>query len=70
MIEPMAFEYDRSKRFAAPKIKFIYFFNYSIILLPIKGGRENSGICGPSIGTTLLMPCCVKAISIHIISGE
>jgi hypothetical protein len=66
----MTFEYDKSKRFAALKIKFIYFFNSSIILDPIMGGRENSGICGPLIGASLLVACCVKAISIHIISGK
>jgi hypothetical protein len=70
MIEPIAFGYDRIKRFATLKLKFIYFFKSSIILDPIMVGRENSGICGPSIGLTLLMSCCVKAISIHIISGK
>jgi hypothetical protein len=70
MIEPMAFEYDRIKRFATLKLKFIYFFKSSIILDPITAGHENSGICGTSIGPTLLVSCCVKAISIHVISGK
>jgi hypothetical protein len=64
----MAFEYDRLKRFATMKREFVYFFNSSIILDPIIGCRTNSGICG-SIGPTLLMPFCVKAISIHAIAG-
>jgi hypothetical protein len=66
----MTFEYDRIKRFAALKLKFIYFFNSSIILDPIMVVRENYDICGPSIGPTLLMSCCVKEISIHVISGK
>ena len=66
----MAFKYDRIKRFAAMKREFVYFFNSSIIIEPIKGGRENSGICGSSIGPTLLVSCCVKAISIHVIIGK
>ena len=66
----MAFKYDRIKRFAAMKREFVYFFNSSIIIEPIKGGRENSGICGSSIGPTLLVSCCVKTISIHVITGK
>lgn len=66
----MAFEYDRIKRFATMKREFVYFFNSSIILDPIKARRKNSGICGSSIGPTLLMSCCVKAISIHVITGK
>ena len=66
----MAFKYDRIKRFAAMKREFVYFFNSSIIIEPIKGGRENSGICGSSIGPTLLMSCYVKAISIHVITSK
>jgi hypothetical protein len=66
----MAFEYDRIKRFATMKHEFIYFFNSSIILDPIKARRKNSGIYGSSIGPTLLVPCCVKAIYIHIITGK
>jgi len=68
-IKPMAFEYDRLKRFATMKSEFIDFFNYAIILDPIKGCRTNSEICGSSIGPTLLAPFCVKVISIHIITG-
>jgi hypothetical protein len=66
----MAFEYDRIKRFATMKLEFIYFFNSSIILGPIKAGHKNSEICGSSIGPTLLVACCVKAISIHVIAGK
>ena len=66
----MAFKYERIKRFAAMKREFVYFFNTSIIIEPIKGGSENSGICGSSIGPTLLVSCCVKAISIHVITGK
>jgi len=68
-IKPMAFEYDRLKRFATMKYEFIDFFNYAIILDPIKACRTNSGICCSSIGPTLLVAFCVKAISIYIISG-
>jgi hypothetical protein len=66
----VAFEYDRIKRFAAMKRECVYFFNSSIILDPIKAGCKNSGICGSSIGLTLLVSCCVKAISIDIITGK
>ena len=66
----MAFKYDRIKRFAAMKREFVYFFNSSIIIEPIKGVRENSDICGSSIGPTLLVSCCVKTISIHVITGK
>jgi hypothetical protein len=71
MIKPMTFEYDRIKRFAIMKVEFVYFFfNYSIILDPIFAGRKNSGTCGSSIGPTLLVACCVKEISIHVITGK
>ena len=33
-IKPMAFKYDRLKRFATMKCEFIDFFNYAIILDP------------------------------------
>jgi len=64
----MAFEYDRLKRFATMKYEFIDFFNYAIILDPIKGCRTNSEICCSSIGPTLLVAFCVEAISIDIIT--
>ena len=51
------------------KCEFIDFLNYAIILDPIKGCRTNAGICGSSIGPTLLVAFCVKAISIDIITG-
>ena len=65
----MELEYDRITRFATMKLQFIYFFNSSIILDPIKARSKNSRICGSSIRTPLLMSCCVKAISIHIIGA-
>jgi len=68
-IKPIAFEYDRLKRFATMKCEFIDFFNYDIIIDPIKGCRTNARICGSSIGPTLLVAFCVKAISIDIITG-
>ena len=66
----MAFEYDRIQRFATMKLEFVYCFNSSIILDPIKALRKNSGICGFSIGPNLLVPCCVKVIFIHVIIGK
>jgi hypothetical protein len=69
-IKPIAFEYDRIKRFATIKVEFIYFVNYSIILDPILARRKNSGTCGSSIGLTLLLACSVKVISIHVITGK
>jgi hypothetical protein len=66
----MALEYDRIKRFATIKQKFIYFFNSSIIVEAINVGRKNFAICGSSIGPTLLVACYVKAISIHIVTGK
>jgi len=68
-IKPMAFEYDWIERFASTKIKFVYFFNYSIILEAIKARRTNSGICGPSVGHFLLMALGAKTITIHIIAA-
>ena len=62
----MSFEYDWIKRFATMKHEFVYFFNSSVVLDPIKAQRKNSGICGSSIGLTFLMCCRVKAISIHV----
>ena len=64
----MAFEYNRVKRFATTKPKFVYFFNSSIILNLINAGRKNSGTCGSLIGPTLLIACCVKAIPIDVIN--
>jgi len=66
----MAFEYDRFQRFRPMKHEFVYFFDSSIVLEPIVSYCKNSGICGSSIGPTLLVLCCVKAISIHIISSK
>ena len=66
----MAFEYDWIKRFATMKHEFVYFFNSFVVLNPIKAWRKNSGIWGSSIGPTLLVGCCVKAIAIHVITGK
>jgi len=66
----MTFEYDRIKRFATMKVEFIYFLNYSIILDHISTSRKNSSTCGFSIGLTLLVAYCAKAISIHVITSE
>ena len=52
------------------KHEFVYFFDSSIVLEPIVSYCKNSGICGSSIGPTLLVLCCVKAISIHVISSK
>jgi hypothetical protein len=67
-IKPLAFEYDRIKCFGTTVVELIYFLNTPIIFLLISAGRKYSGIHGPWIGTTLLVPCCVEAISIHVIS--
>ena len=66
----MAFEYNGIKRFATMKHEFVYFFNSFVIVNPIYALRKNSSICGSLIGLTLLMACCVKAISIHVITGK
>lgn len=66
----MTFEYDWFQSFGTMKREFVYFFDSSIVLDPIVSWGKNSGICGSSIGPTLLVPCCVKAISIHVISGK
>jgi hypothetical protein len=64
----MIFEYDRIKRFETMKTEFVYFCNSSIILDPIKARSKNSSICGLSIGSTCLVACCTKTISIHVIN--
>ena len=51
------------------KCEFIYFFDSFVVLEPIVSWHKNSSICGSSIGPTLLMPCCVEAISIHVIAS-
>jgi hypothetical protein len=66
----MTFEYDRIKRFGTIKRKFVYFFNSSIIVEAINAERKNSAICGFSIRPTLFVACCVKTISIHVITGK
>ena len=65
----MALEYDRFNIFATMKREFVYVFNSSIIVHPILAGCENSSICRFSVRTTLLVPCCVEAISIDVITG-
>jgi len=64
----MAFEYDRFQKFGTMKHEFVYFFGSSIVLESIISWRKNSGICGSSIGPTLLVAFCVKEISIDIIT--
>jgi hypothetical protein len=64
----MTFEYDKIKRFATIKTDFVYLFNSSIILDPVKARSKNSSICGLSIGSTCLVACCTKMISIHVIN--
>ena len=64
----MAFEYDEIKRFGTMKLEFVYFSNFSIILDLINVGRKNFRTCGSSIGPTLLVACCAKVISIHVIT--
>jgi hypothetical protein len=65
----MEIEYDRFKWFGTMKLEFLYLFESSIVLDPIVTWRTNSSICGSSIGPNLLVPCCVKGISIQVISG-
>ena len=64
----MAFENNRSKRFGTMKRELVYLFNYSIIFDPIKTWRKNSSICGSTIGTALLVPSCVKSISVNVVT--
>jgi hypothetical protein len=64
----MAFEYDGIKRFGTIKLEFVYFFNYSIILDPIKARRKNFRTCSFSIRSTLLVACCAETISIYVIT--
>jgi hypothetical protein len=64
----MIFKYDRIKRFGTTKTEFVYFFNSSIILDPIKARSKNSSICGLPIGSTCPVACCRKTISIHVIN--
>jgi hypothetical protein len=70
-IKPLAFEYDWPRCFFTMVFELVYFFNYAIIVLLLSVGRnysrnKYSGIRGPWIGPTLLIACCVKAISIHV----
>jgi hypothetical protein len=66
----MTFEYDGIKRFGTMILEFVYFFNSSIIVDLIKADRKNSRTCGSSIGPTLLVACCAKAISVHVITSK
>jgi hypothetical protein len=49
------------------KIELIYFFNSFIILDLIKPRRKDSRTHGVSIGSTLVVACCAKMVSIDII---
>jgi hypothetical protein len=63
----MTFEYHWSKRFGTMKIEFIYFFDSSKIIYLVKAGRQDSRICCFSIGSTLVIACCAKTVSIDVI---
>jgi hypothetical protein len=64
----MTFEYHWSKRFGIIKIEFIYFFDSSKIIDIVKAGCKDSRTrCFP-IGSTLVVVCCAKAVSIDVIS--
>jgi hypothetical protein len=63
----MTFEYHWSKRFGTMKIEFIYFFDLSKIIDLVKVGRKYSRTSCFSIGSTLIVACCVKTLSIDII---
>jgi hypothetical protein len=52
------------------KCEFVYFFDSSVVLELIVSWHKDSGICGSSIWPTLLMSCCVEAISIHVITSK
>jgi hypothetical protein len=51
------------------KIEFIYFFDSSKIIDIVKAGRKDSRTRCFSIGPTLVVVCCVKAVSIDVIPG-
>jgi hypothetical protein len=63
----MTFEYHWSKRFGTMKIEFIYFFDLSKIIDLVKAGRKDSRTCCFLIGPTLIVACCAKMVSIHVI---
>jgi hypothetical protein len=62
----MTFEYHWSKRFGTMKIEFIYFFDSSKILDLVKVGHKDSRTHCFSIGPTLVVACCAKAVSIGV----
>ena len=64
----MAFENDGSQLYGTMKLEFVYFFYSSVIPDPILAWRKDSSVSGFSIGPTLLVSCCVEAISIHVIN--
>jgi hypothetical protein len=49
------------------KIEFIYLFDSSKILNLIKPGCNDSRTRGFSIGSTLVIACCAKTVSIDVI---
>jgi hypothetical protein len=63
----MTFEYHWSKRFGTMKIEFIYFFDLSKISDLVKAGRKDSKTRCFSIGSTLVIACCAKTVSIDVI---
>jgi hypothetical protein len=63
----MTFEYHWSKRFGTIKIELIYFFDSSKIIDIVKAGRKDSRTrCFP-IGSTFVVVCCAKTVSIDVI---
>jgi hypothetical protein len=49
------------------KIDFIYFFDSSKIIDIVKAGRKDSRTRCFSIGSTLVVACCAKMVSIDVI---
>jgi hypothetical protein len=49
------------------KIEFIYFFDSSKIIDLVKAGRKDSRTRCFSIGSTLVVVCCAKTVSIDVI---
>jgi hypothetical protein len=63
----MTFEYHWSKRFGTITIELIYFFDSSKIIDIVKAGHKDSRTrCFP-IGSTLVVVCCAKTVSIDVI---
>jgi hypothetical protein len=63
----MTFEYRWSKRFGTIKIELIYFFDSSKIIDIVKAGRKHSRTRCFLIGSTFVIVCCAKIVSIDVI---